>query len=227
METKFGMPQAVLLGAIVIAAAILLTRGTISQTKDDSVSFPAPTGEVIPVSAKDHLFGDPKAPVVVIEYSDLECPFCKGFQETMHDLVESSGGKVAWVYRHFPLDNIHPKARREANAAECAAELGGNTAFWKYIDGIFAITPSNNQLPDGKLADVANAVGLDAAKFKACLESAKYKDLVEAEFQDGIKAGVTATPSSIVMNVKTGKKTMVVGAQSLESLRGAVESVNK
>jgi protein-disulfide isomerase len=101
-----------------------------------------------PVTEKDHIFGNPQAEMVIVEYSDLECPFCKRFHETMIQIMSEYGkeGKVAWVYRHFPLDAIHSKARREAEAVECAGELGGNDKFWAYVNKLVEITPSNNQL---------------------------------------------------------------------------------
>lgn len=97
----------------------------------------------------DYILGDKNAEVIIYEYSDTECPFCKRFHATMHEIMSANQGKVAWVYRHFPLDSIHPKTRKEAEAVLCAGELGGNTAFWKYLDTIFEITPANNGLdPD-------------------------------------------------------------------------------
>lgn len=103
---------------------------------------------VSPISSADHIFGNPSAEVLLIEYSDPECPFCKRFQETLKTVMTQYGdnGNVAWVYRHFPLDSIHPKSRKEAEAFECAGELGGSTKFWEYADKLFEITPSNNQL---------------------------------------------------------------------------------
>jgi protein-disulfide isomerase len=101
-----------------------------------------------PVTEKDHITGNPQADVVLIEYSDTECPFCKRFHETMIQVMAEYGasGKVAWVYRHFPLDALHSKARHEAEATECATELGGNEKFWAYLNKLEEITPSNNGL---------------------------------------------------------------------------------
>jgi len=223
-ETKLGVPQAILLGAVIIAAAILLTRGTLSKTGGPAAALQEGK-EVAAVSANDHLYGNPNAPVVVIEFSDLECPYCKTFHPIMHELVESSGGTVAWVYRHFPLDTIHTKARLEAEAAECAAELGGNTSFWNYIDRVFAITPSNDRLEEAKLLEIGNDIGINPQKLSACIKEGKYQELIEAQLQDGIRAGVNGTPGSVVMNMKTGAKTLLVGAASLEEMRAAVEAV--
>lgn len=101
-----------------------------------------------PVTEKDHISGNPQAELMLVEYSDPECPFCKRFHETMIQVMKEYGtqGKVAWAYRHFPLDAIHSKARHEAEAVECAGELGGNEKLWEYVNTLYKITPSNNQL---------------------------------------------------------------------------------
>jgi protein-disulfide isomerase len=101
-----------------------------------------------PVTEKDHIAGNPSADLILVEYSDPECPFCKKFHTTMLQVMDTYGkdGKVAWVYRHFPLDAIHSKARKEAEAIECAGELGGNDKLWAYLNKLEEITPANNQL---------------------------------------------------------------------------------
>lgn len=88
-----------------------------------------------PVSPTDHYFGSKDAEIVIIEYSDLECPYCAVFHQIVHKIVGEYNGKVAWVYRHFPLESIHPNAMSKALTSECVSELGGgDTAFWKYVD---------------------------------------------------------------------------------------------
>lgn len=93
-----------------------------------------------PLDATDHLIGSLDAPVVILEYSDLECPYCKRFHDTMNQIMAEYGksGQVAWAYRHFPILSNHPDAAKVAEASECAAELGGNEAFWKFLDKVFA-----------------------------------------------------------------------------------------
>lgn len=94
-------------------------------------------GEVPPVDATDHVFGNPAtATVTIIEYSDYECPYCKIFQETMNQVVTESNGNVAWVYRHWP---IHQNSMSKLVAAECVATLKGNEAFWQYSDLLFGL----------------------------------------------------------------------------------------
>lgn len=90
-----------------------------------------------PVSDEDHYRGDQDARIVMIEYSDFECPYCKTFHPTMVQLLEQYED-VAWVYKNFPLDSIHPNARDLAIGAECVADIAGNDAFWEYSDVVFA-----------------------------------------------------------------------------------------
>lgn len=104
--------------------------------------------KVDPVTANDHIMGSISAPVKIIEYSDTECPFCARFFDTMKQIMAEYGkdNKVAWVYRHFPLESLHSRARYEAEATECAAKLGGNDKFWKYLETIESVSPLNNGL---------------------------------------------------------------------------------
>lgn len=105
---------------------------------------PLPTLAFRPVDPqRDHIRGSRDAPVTLLEYSDLECPFCKQFHTTLQRATQEYDGKVRWVYRHFPLDALHSKARKEAEAAECAAAQG---KFWEFLDRLFAVAPSNNGL---------------------------------------------------------------------------------
>ena len=130
-----------------------------------------------------------------------ECPFCKNFQQTMLSVMSKYGkdGTVAWVYRHFPIDSLHPRARKEAEATECANELGGNTGFWKFIDEVFATTTSNNTLDPAKLPIIAKDVGLDVTKFNACLSSGKYANFIQTSIDESIKAGAQGTPYSVIV----------------------------
>lgn len=104
--------------------------------KDELATSDAKLDKISPVSAADHIRGDINAPVKIIQYSDIDCPFCKRFHGTMQEVMDSYGkdGKVAWVMRHFPLTQLHPDAFNKAEASECVAELGGNDKFWKFVD---------------------------------------------------------------------------------------------
>lgn len=202
------IPMAIVVAAIIIAAAIFFGwRG--ASAPDNNTAGSEPRGAAIaaiavalnPVSANDHIRGNPDAPFVLVEYSDTECPFCKAFHATMKQAMDEygKGGTLAWVYRHFPLDQLHSKARKEAEATECAAELASNAGFWNYLDRIFEITPANNGLDPVELPKIAAFVKLDAEKFDECLESERYADKIERHYQSGITTGATGTPFNILV----------------------------
>jgi protein-disulfide isomerase len=189
-------------------------------------------GSVKPVAAEDHIRGDLAAPVKVIEFSDFECPFCKGFHATMKQVMGDyeKDGKVAWVYRHFPIDELHSKARKEAQATECANELGGNQAFWAYADKLFEVTPSNNRLDPAQLPQIAEEVGLDRAKFDTCLDGdargGKYAAHIEANVQDATASGGQGTPFSLVITPK-GEVVPINGAQPYEQVKAIIDAALK
>ena len=180
-------------------------------------------GQVKPVSKTDHIKGDfSKADVFLIEYSDMECPFCKRFHPTMEQVVQTYGTKVAWVYRHFPL-SFHANAQKEAEASECVAELGGNTAFWKFTDLIYERTATGGTgfaLTD--LPKLAKELGLNEAKFKSCLDSGKYAQKVQQDMTEGQAAGVTGTPGTVLLT-RSGETRIISGAQPFEQVKTTID----
>lgn len=178
------------------------------------------------VSDSDHIRGSKDAKVFLIEYSDFECPFCKKFHPTAQQIFNDYKGQVAWVYRHFPLDTLHSKARTEAEASECAKDQGGNDAFWKFIDKIYEVTPSNNGLALTDLPKFATQQGLNGTKLQACIDSGKYKEFVENQYQGGITAGVTGTPANFIVNSK-GDVWLFPGAVSVDSLKTTIDEALK
>lgn len=231
------IPIAIIIAGALIAGALYL--GTSKGTSTTAVNNQQPqqaaqqTGDLKqmkPITSSDHIRGNPNAPVKIVEYSDFECPFCKRFHDTMKQVMDEYGkdGKVAWIYRHFPLDQLHPvKARKEAVATECAAELGGNDAFWKYADRFFELTPSNNQTNiDTVLPQIAKEIGLDEAKFASCLASTKYDKHIEEEVQNAQATGGNGTPWSIVVG-KNGKQYPLSGAQPLEAVKQLIDLASK
>jgi len=175
-----------------------------------------PAGVLRPVTERDHLRGDPQAPAKIIEFSDTECPLCKRQHPTLQRLVQDYQGMVAWVYRHRPIDAIHPRARKEAEATECAAELGGHDSFWAYLDRLFEITPSNDQLDPAELPRIAVYVGLDRNQFEQCLKSGRHARRVEEDVAEANAAGTPGAPFSVVV-APNGRTFPVAGAQTYES----------
>lgn len=237
-ETRETPPQTLRLTvpmAIVIAGALIATGIFFSTQQESTRGGPAAVlsapEEELPrrvrsVSPQDHIRGNPNARILIVEYSDTECPWCKRFHPTLQQLIETYGkeGQVAWVYRHFPLTDIHPKAAREAEATECAAELGGNIGFWEYLDSLFAVTPSNNNLDLALLPVIAEKVGLDRQAFEECLESGRHAPRVARDYQDGLAAGANGTPYSVILT-KGGKTIPVAGAQPFAALKATIEDL--
>ena len=178
-----------------------------------------------PVSAdRDYITGKSDAPVTVVEYSDFECPFCKRFHPTVGKLIENNPETVNWVYRHFPLGFHNPGAQKQAEAAECAGELGGGEEYWRYTDTIYERTTSNGEgFPIENLTPLAKELGLDAKKFNACLESGKMATRVQEDYQNGVASGISGTPGVILVHNPSGKVKPMAGAVPLARLQAAVD----
>ena len=170
------------------------------------------------VGDNDHIRGANDPQIYFIEYSDFECPFCKNFQATLQQAMDEYGEKMAWVYRQFPLIQLHQQAQTESEASECVAKLGGNDAFWKFTDNIYTVTTSNDGLDLTKLPDYAVAAGVDKQKFQDCLDSGETKETVDSQYQGGLGAGVNGTPGSFIIN-KKGEAWFVPGALPYENLK--------
>lgn len=204
------------------------TLGAVAQAPSPA-PLPAPepqeqVGSFRPVNnERDHIRGEKNAAVTIIEYSDTECPFCKRFHPTVQEMVDTYKGKVRWVYRHFPLRQLHSKAAKEAEATECAYEQGGDDAFWKYVDRIYAITPSNDGLDPAELPKIATSIGLNKQKFETCLSSGKYASKVQEDENDAVSAGGRGTPYSVI--VVGDQKIPVSGAVPASELKQMLDSV--
>jgi protein-disulfide isomerase len=219
-SNKFLVPVAIVVAGALIAGAIY-AGGTKTDTAVNSGQNQ--DVKVVPVNQDDHYFGSKDAKVVVVEYSDTECPFCKVFHNTMHQIVEDYQGEVAWVYRHLPIPQLHAKANKEAEATECVAELGGNEAFWKFLDNIFATTNSNDSLDLNRLPSMAQSAGVDPKAFTSCLSSGRYTEKVKDSAEEGFASGARGTPYSIIMT-KDGQQGVINGAEPIASVKAKIDA---
>ncbi|MES2953507.1 MAG: thioredoxin domain-containing protein [Patescibacteria group bacterium] len=230
-SNPYLIPGAIVMAGLIIAGALYFSR-TANQPTTDTGPSPeeqlAKLEKISPVTAADHILGNPEAPIKIVEFSDLECPFCKQFHNTLTRLMSDYGktGELAWVYRHFPIDNLHPKARSEAYALECAAEIGGESKFWPFMNEIMAITPSNNGLEAAELPKIATRLGIDRAKFETCLASDKYKQKVDNQIAEAIATGAQGTPWSIMLVTKDSKvKVPINGSLPYDDVKGAIDEL--
>jgi len=192
------IPISIVLAGGLVGIGLYFGGGTTSPAGDAQVAGqPAQPAEregdldaYDPITEADHIKGDPDAPVVVIEYSDFDCPFCSRFHDTMNDVVAERDGDVAWVYRHFPLEQLHPNAPAVAVASECVAELGGNDAFWSFTDEYFAARGTGDNSAHGELIpELVVAAGVEQAAFTECFESGELNGLVQADVDDAVETG--------------------------------------
>jgi predicted DsbA family dithiol-disulfide isomerase len=155
--------------------------------------------------------GNPKAPVVIVEFSDYQCPYCRRVQPTLLALLARYKDQVALAYLDYPLREIHPQAQLAAEAARCAGDQG---KFWEYHDLLFAQTALQREALNAN----AQRLGLEMQKFDACLSTGKYRDGVEADFQAGARAGVGGTPAFFINGV------FLDGAQSQAEFEKVIDA---
>jgi protein-disulfide isomerase len=148
-----------------------------------------------PVEAIGPARGPADAPITIVEFSDYQCPFCRRAEPTVEEVLKRYEGKIRFVYRHFPLDRIHPQARGASEAAACADKQG---KFWEYHAALFE---ENAQFDRPSLDALAEQLGLDTAAFASCLEEGATKQLVENDVQAGTAAGVTGTPAFFINGI--------------------------
>ncbi|PIR45282.1 MAG: hypothetical protein COV10_00135 [Candidatus Vogelbacteria bacterium CG10_big_fil_rev_8_21_14_0_10_51_16] len=249
-SSALNIPTAIVIAGLLIGAAVLYVGRDAKPdvTKAEGVSiiteatqYKETLEKVQPVSPDDYIFGDPEAPVKLIEYSDIECPFCKRFHfDTMAKVMDEYGtdGRVAWVYRHAPLDSLHANARAESEATECATVSGSpedrrskNDLFWTYLNTLLERTPSNDGLDLTELDKIAEEMNLDMVAFATCRESGQFTEKVQSQLQDAIESGLgtipnTGTPYSIIIG-RDGTHYLVSGAQPYEQVKPLIEKALK
>lgn len=224
----YAIPIAIIAGFGMIALAIFMGGGNRSTVTTPTLGGQdrAEEGTLAPdINANDHVLGNPNAPIVIVEYSDFDCPFCKTFHDSMRQVMNKYGsdGKVAWVYRHFPIDSRHPSASYIAAASECVAELGDNEAFWSFTDQVFDGRSINELTDTSKLSGYAESAGVSVADFEDCLDSERTTELVAQDYEDAINAGVTGTPYSFLM--VAGQQLPINGSQPFEYLDTNIENI--
>lgn len=184
------------------------------------------------VSAGEHIYGNPDAMFSLIEYSDFECPYCKRFHATPRTLVDQYPDKLNWVYRHLPLSFHNPGAQKQAEASECAAELGGNKAFWTFSDLLYARTKTGGRgFPLADLPALAEEAGLSVSAFIECYESGRHRGRVESDAADARRANINGTPGTVLRHNPSRKSVALGGAlpadKILKSLRELAHAVGE
>ncbi len=180
--------------------------------------------QVSPVTVADYTKGAKNAKVEIVTYTDLDCPFCHSFHTTLNTIVKNNS-QVSVTYRHFPLVQLHPNAEELALAAECVGMAGGDTAFWKFTDALFASRKITEPTDLTKVPGLVAKAGVTSKAFSSCKANEVAARAVRADLIEGEAGGVQGTPMSFVFhdgNVKT-----INGAQPLVVVQGMIDTLVK
>lgn len=191
-------PLAIILAAIILGVSHVV-YGAILASGSQKPATTYFTGRSIDES--DLLTGDTTSDVVVVEYSDTECPFCAQLSPTIKKLKAEYSSKVAFAYRYFPLTQIHPHAFEESRAIYCVGKNLGAAKRQEYISAIFdyKYDRKNMVFPEGQKELLAKNIGVNQEAFNACMRSEESSSAVNASIEDGVAAGVQGTPASFVL----------------------------
>lgn len=235
--SKDALYGVVVLGLIALIALSIMTGGfgivktvpaggTQNNTQGGGAAAAGGSGQVAALMDDDMKIGSDLAPVVIIEFSDFQCPFCRKFftesyQNIKKDYIDT--GKVQLVYRDFPL-SFHPAAQKSAEAAECAADQGKG---WEMHDKMYLeqakLGSGTVQYTAEDMKKWASEIGLNAAAFNECLDSGKYAGEVQKDMSDGSANGVRGTPAFIIVRRDGSKTVPLSGAQPYSAFKSAID----
>lgn len=232
-KNSLMIPIAIIIGFGFISLAIFFqgsnsSAGTLPNLSERPPAFqnqPVRAEEIRPITAEDNIRGNPNAPIVILEYSDYDCPFCKHFHETMNLIMENYGptGQVAWVYRHNPIEQLHPSATFVAMSAECVAEVGGNEAFWTFSDLVFNERGRAEPTNLTRLHEFAERAGADRRLYQECVDSERTLERVRADISDAQKAGAIGSPHSLL--IVGDQIAQIPGSESFATLSIMIENL--
>lgn len=220
----------VLVALLILGAFMFFGKSSSNVVNNPSQNLPSTSGSVEVSEDDDAVLGNKNAPVVIIEFSDYQCPFCRKFWTETFSLLKKNyidTGKVKLVFRDFPLESIHPMAVPSAIAAECVREKGGDEAYFKFHDKMFEeqniIDSGSAAGPVTKTAAYSNSDLKAWAKdlgynIDSCLDSEKYANEVSSDLNDGASVGVQGTPAFFV----NGK--LLSGAQPYSAFKAAIDA---
>ncbi len=231
--SPYLIPAAIVIAGAFIAGAVIFTSPNSKPAvkgANNPTQVADTTNKIRVVSETEHIKGDFNSPIKIVTYSDFECPFCQRFHNTMRSLMEKykESGDVAWVFRQFPLEELHPiKAMAVAVASECANDQGGNEAFWKFTDRYFELTRTNNRTDiETVIPQIVKEIGLKESEFNTCFGSDKFEDKIQADIDDAVATGGRGTPWSILI-APNGKTFPINGALPISAIEQLIELAKK
>lgn len=217
----------ILISGLVIGGGIYLSRTNLLNSlfvSDDNIVVE--DKKIQPISENDHILGNPDADIIVIEYSDYECPYCQEFHSVMNRIINEYGqqGRIAWIYRHMPIERVHVNARRIALTSECVADIRGNKAFWDFSDKIFENSPES--LLKKNSDQILEEMSIDPQEIESCIERPEIISRLENDIEDGEYLQSIdkefGTPYNIIIT-KTGLTENISGVIPYNILKNLIE----
>lgn len=209
MKSTWLIPVAIVFVGVILAITTYNVSRHTNVTKDGDPSA------MRPVTSSDHLLGNPVAPVLLVEYADIDSAYAKDFQNTMVQVMKDYGdeGNVAWVFRHFPLIGQDPYSEQHAEAAECASAQTPNSSrmFFDFITALQAATPGQGQFNPSDYPALVASLGLSEKDFELCLQNKTYQKHIAEDYQNGMDIGASGSPFSILL-VKGQKPVVISGS---------------
>lgn len=227
-KNSIALPVAIIFGFGLIALAIYFTAGG----RETSVVAPPTASDTTVTSSTprqidgtDYIRGNPNAPILMVEYSDYDCPFCKQYHETLSQIMDEYGvsGKVAWVYRQFPISQLHPNSPKISEAALCVGDIGGNDAFWKFTDLVFQERELEEPTNVIKLPEYAIEAGVTREQYTACLDSKRMQEKVVASVTEAFNIGARGTPYTVL--IVGNQQAVINGAQPYDIVKSIIDNL--
>jgi len=226
MQNRYGVPIAIVVAGLLIAGAVFWTgsSGSVASNAAEDIKGGQPSGQ--PAQAgkfrmpdeTDHVQGNPDASITIVEFSDLECPFCALIHPTLKRIVKENED-IKWVFRHFPLSTIHSRALSAAVASECIARLGTNDNFWTFTDEAFA---NQRKLGDTWYREMALSFGIDSGAFAGCVNGKGVVADIQTDLDEATGAGGRGTPYVVVVTAN-GDLIPFSGALPYEQIASVIE----
>lgn len=170
------------------------------------------------------LYGNPTARITLLEFADIECPYCRRMQPGIKQVVEHSSGTINWEFKHFPLSMHNPAAAVESQAVECIKSNYDNRVAWAVLDSLMLDTNGNGK-GVGDIPEYIRSLGLNGTLIKHCLNSDAHKDKINGDYEDGRRLGITSTPAVKILDNKTGRSRVIRGFKTADQLLQEIQSV--
>ncbi|OHA18384.1 MAG: hypothetical protein A2664_04905 [Candidatus Taylorbacteria bacterium RIFCSPHIGHO2_01_FULL_46_22b] len=208
---------------LIVSAVVVLVGGvTVFLNKEEEPNTTRNIAGTVILEEHDHFLGSRSAPVKIVEYAEVECPYCKKLHPILLRILSEYEGQVSFVYRHFPL-TIHPKSFNQAVALECVAENKGDSGFFEYLNKLYEATPSNNNFDLAILPRLAKEMGVQEEKFAECLASDRYRTRILRDVESGIGLNVDSVPHLIVI-APNGKEFVFGKSPSYAALNAVIKT---